>query len=107
MPEETGTAQGFAGPEEVVTISVEPSNTISVDKRQITLSKARGHRATWRIQGGTTFNILFDGDSPFDQKRYDQNTAKSLKPRANAREDTYKYIVQRSEERRVGKECRL
>ncbi len=92
MTQETGTAKGFAGPE-VVTITVGSNNTLSVNKPRITLSKKQGTRATWEIQGATAFNIIFDGESPFDQKQYDQNTAKSLGPRGNAPFRTYKYTV--------------
>ncbi len=94
MTQETGTAKGFAGPEEVVTITVGSNNILSVNKPRITLSKTQGTRATWEIQGGTEFNIIFDGDSPFDQKQYNQNAAKSLGPRGNASFGTYKYTVQ-------------
>lgn len=94
MAEETGTARGIAAPDEIVTITVGPNNTLSVNKPSITLSKRQGNRATWQIQGGTDFSIVFDVDSPFDQKRYDHRTAKSLTPRPSAPLDTFKYTVQ-------------
>lgn len=94
MAQETGTAKGFAGPEQVVTITIGPNGQLSVDNDPITLSKGKGHRATWRLQGGAgTFNILF-GKSPFAAIQYNHDTAKSLAPDPNAALGTYKYTVQ-------------
>ncbi len=93
MAQETGTAKGFADPE-VVTITIGANSQISVDKNEITLSKRKGHRATWQIRGGTrSFNIIF-ADSPFDGDQFDNGTANSLAPRQDAREGAYKYTVQ-------------
>ena len=95
-PQETGTAKGFANPEAVVTITAGPGPNcqLSVDKDPITLSKGKGHRATWRLEGGAgTFNIIF-GNSPFPTNQYNHNTAKSLAPHPNAMVGTYKYKVQ-------------
>jgi len=95
-PQETGTAKGFANPEAVVTITAGPGPNcqLSVDKDPITLSKGKGHRATWRLEGGAgTFNIIF-GNSPFPANQYNHNTAKSLAPHPNAMVGTYKYTVQ-------------
>jgi len=94
MAQETGAAKGFAGTEAVVTITIGPDGQISVDNDPIKLSKGKGHRATWRLQGGTgTFNIIF-GNSPFPANQYNHNTAKSLAPHPNAMVGTYKYTVQ-------------
>ncbi len=94
MAQETGTAKGFAGPEQVVTITIRPNGQLSVDNDPITLSKGQGHRATWRLQGGPgTFKIIF-GNSPFPTNQYDHITANSLAPHANAAYGTYKYTVQ-------------
>ncbi len=94
MPQETGTAKGFMGPEEVVTIAIGPNGQLSVDKDPITLSKGQGHRATWRLQGGPgTFKIIL-GNSPFLANQYNHITAKSLALDPNAKEGTYKYTVQ-------------
>jgi hypothetical protein len=94
MAEEAGTAKGFANPEAVVTITIGPDGQLSVDNDPITLSKGKGHRATWRLQGGAgTFTIIF-GNSPFPTNQYNHNTAKSLAPHPDAMLGTYKYTVQ-------------
>ena len=95
MPEETGTAKGFAGTSETVTITVGPNNTITVDKNTIRLRKGPKDEASWQRRGDTgEFKISFEDPSPFPQRTYDHNTAKHLTPRPDARETTYKYIVQ-------------
>src|SRR5712692_3920570 len=63
MAQDTGTAKGFAGTEAVVTITIGSNGQISVDNDPITLSKGKGHRATWRLQGGAGWEFAVPGES--------------------------------------------
>lgn len=91
MPEETGTAKGFAGPDEVK-ITREPNKKLAVDKKSIKLSKGAQDRASWQLVGGGAFTIEFETNLPFGQKTYDETTAKSLLPLPQA-QGPYKYTV--------------
>jgi len=91
MPEETGTAKGFVGPEEVK-ITREPNKKLAVNKRSITLSKKAQDRAGWQLVDGGAFTIEFETNLPFGQKTYDETTAKALLPLPEAY-GPYKYTV--------------
>ena len=92
MAQETGTVR--AGPSQVVTITVGPNNTITVDKDRITLRKEPKDEASWQREGGTgEFSITFQDRSPFPQKTYDHTTAKHLTPHSEAQLGRHKYTV--------------
>ena len=92
MPEETGTAKGFVGPEEVK-ITREPNKKLAVNKKSITLSKKAQDRASWQLVGGGEFTIEFETKLPFGEKTYNEQTAISLRPLPEAEERPYKYTV--------------
>jgi len=93
MPEQVGTAKGFAGPETVVTITREANNTLAVDIQQLRLSKGRGDLSGWQLSGGGDFTLVFEDPSPFAGREFNQGTARNIPLRAGVSDGTYKYTV--------------
>ncbi len=76
--------------------------TVAEDRRDVTVdpdpvrpSKFHQDTVTWVCEGGKAFEIEFQ-DTPFPGNRYDQNTAKDLRPHPGVVGDSsrhYKYTV--------------